>query len=927
MGMHYVLPRGADMAAAVADLIFLEHGNQLQNVTLLVPTTRAADTLTHGFLAHKKTAFLPRILPLDPNAADIFLADATPVITPYHRLFFLAQQVTARAKAEELSLTPEQALTAAQSLAHLLDTFLLHHITAAYIEAELHAQNLPEHLTQNLLFVEILLATYPAYLAANNLQDGITYQQAQFTAWQEKLTAQNEPIYAVGFQDTTPAGAVLLEAISATEHGHFVAPPLHDITAELDALTPLHPDYTLRHLLHDMNISVDELKPLTHTTSAPNYSLAVADDPHQETELAALMLKEAYHNGQRAMLVTPNPQFGQHVNAHLKAWGLAADDSAGVPFAQTAEGSFLLLISDLAAKLTLTSLVALTQHPLLTLETDATQAFDALALRGLPPTMPTLEGYAKKLVRAQFSFPKPSDVTLQNAQTTLDAFAAGLTPLIAASQQMLLDDYVALLRDAYTALSGTELPLELQDILLQLSAETELLRLPQPQHINASLAHVLQQATKREGVNTNLLIRGPVQARYEHGVERLVLANLTAEDWPKVATPDPWLNSQLAAALHLPPKERALGLGVAHFWALSHMGQEVMYLRSNTVQGLAVPAAPCLSDMLSAFSDAECAEITSRGDAYKSYLMHLFGATDQLHDYSPEATLTDVIQPSEEWSASFIEGLMACPYKTRLERFYKLTPPKAYNEEEDARDKGTLFHTCLQAFFVRPERAPHDLPAPFSGLITPQNIQHALAHFMIIADVYLRFIAQSIAPVWRTRLEVQAKLFLEKLIDIQTENRTPKLFEARGKLNFAGIVLTGQADRMDINTAENSVHIIDYKTGAPPSKKDIFSGKKPQLLVESILASHGAFGADMTTPTALEYWQLGTGKTDFNTKVYALTEEDISDATDGLKSLIEEHVSAGDFAAVPGGAGRLADGICTYCEFSAICRFKNRSAA
>jgi|GEM_PF-2119507 len=927
MGQHYTLALGADMGAATADLIQQAHANALTDVTILTPTARAAEMITQGFLAQQQTSFLPRILPLDPNAAGITLQDKKAVINPLQRQLFLYQQILARAKAEAHPLTPEQALKAATSLEHLLDKFMFHHITAAHIQAELNAQNLPEHLTQNLLFVDILLTTYPAYLAAQNLQDPISYQHAQFTTWAEKLTAANTPVYTVGFQDTSPTAAPFLAQIAQSTHGHIIAPTLHSPDTPLEDLTPLNPDYTLRHLMQSMAISPPDLHPLGTVKKAPAYTLLTAKHPEEEVQLAALLLKEAHHNGTRAMLVTPTPHFGAAVNAHLSTWGLTADDSAGIPLSQTPAGSFFLLIAELAHSVNLQALVALTQHALFQSSPQHTAAFNSLVLRGLPPNNPSLKGYAQKLLSAQYSHPKPTPASLQNAQQVLDALHHALTPLIDAPKNTELNSYITALITTYTALTNAPLLSDIEDIIPSILTEVDLLNLSAPQAIYATLKHILDHTTYRSSAATNLLIRGPVQARYEHGVERLILANLTTEDWPKQPSPDGWLNANLIAALGLPTPEIALGLGSAHFLALTQMGQEVMLLRATTNAGLPVPASSCLTQFITKLNPPEIEAMTKRGDVYNSYLNTLFGTTDNLVHYSPNNTLTDPVHKNEEWSASFIEGLMACPYKTRLERFYKLAPPNPYNQEEDARDKGTLFHTCLQAFFTQAQHAPPNLPTPFGALITPDNLTAAHTHFMAIADVYLRFIHAAIAPVWRARLNVQAQLFLQKMIDIQTQNRTPKLFEERGKLNFAGIVLTAQADRIDVQTGQTFGTIIDYKTGAPPNWSAVKSGLKPQLLVESILANNGAFGSDVTATQALEYWHLGTGKTDFNVTELPLKEEDVTAAEEGLENLITHHVTSHHFTAVPGGAGRLADGICTYCDFSSICRFKNQNSA
>ena len=56
--------------------------------------------------------------------------------------------------------------------------------------------------------------------------------------------------------------------------------------------------------------------------------------------------------------------------------------------------------------------------------------------------------------------------------------------------------------------------------------------------------------------------------------------------------------------------------------------------------------------------------------------------------------------------------------------------------------------------------------------------------------------------------------------------------------------LTGRADRIE-RRRDGGLAILDYKTGTPPSQKDVDAGLAPQLLLEAAMAEAGAFGADL----------------------------------------------------------------------------------
>jgi ATP-dependent helicase/nuclease subunit B len=61
--------------------------------------------------------------------------------------------------------------------------------------------------------------------------------------------------------------------------------------------------------------------------------------------------------------------------------------------------------------------------------------------------------------------------------------------------------------------------------------------------------------------------------------------------------------------------------------------------------------------------------------------------------------------------------------------------------------------------------------------------------------------------------------------------------------------LRARADRIELR-ADGTACIVDYKTGAPPSAKMIFSGFSPQLTLEAAMLMHGAF-ADLPAVKAV----------------------------------------------------------------------------
>ena len=75
--------------------------------------------------------------------------------------------------------------------------------------------------------------------------------------------------------------------------------------------------------------------------------------------------------------------------------------------------------------------------------------------------------------------------------------------------------------------------------------------------------------------------------------------------------------------------------------------------------------------------------------------------------------------------------------------------------------------------------------------------------------------------------------------------------------NFA--TFFGKADRID-RLADGSLSIIDYKSGSPPTKREVAAGYRLQLGILGLIARDGAFETDngdlQDEPTAFSFWSL-----------------------------------------------------------------------
>jgi ATP-dependent helicase/nuclease subunit B len=100
--------------------------------------------------------------------------------------------------------------------------------------------------------------------------------------------------------------------------------------------------------------------------------------------------------------------------------------------------------------------------------------------------------------------------------------------------------------------------------------------------------------------------------------------------------------------------------------------------------------------------------------------------------------------------------------------------------------------------------------------------------------------------------------------------------------------LTAKADRID-EYHDGSIKIIDYKTGNPPSSKDVSLGLSPQLSLEGAILQGGGFkdvlGRDLSS---LEFWWLRGGAQPCEVKdVSGDSNKLAEEALAGLMSLLD----------------------------------------
>jgi ATP-dependent helicase/nuclease subunit B len=107
--------------------------------------------------------------------------------------------------------------------------------------------------------------------------------------------------------------------------------------------------------------------------------------------------------------------------------------------------------------------------------------------------------------------------------------------------------------------------------------------------------------------------------------------------------------------------------------------------------------------------------------------------------------------------------------------------------------------------------------------------------------------------MWQPRFEEAIQWFEDRVEEGRLEGREPIKAEVDGRFSFDGVTLRGRADRID-QLPNGELAIVDYKTGGPPSAKQVMEGYALQLGLIAHLAQSNGFDGVQGIPTAFEYW-------------------------------------------------------------------------
>jgi ATP-dependent helicase/nuclease subunit B len=597
-----------------------------------------------------------------------------------------------------------------------------------------------------------------------------------------------------------------------------------------------------------------------------NIAVIEAANPEMEALAIAVAMREARHLDKSAALVTPDRALARRVMAALGRWNLEFADSGGDGLMDTSAGIFARLTAEAAARqLEPPTLLALLKHPLCRLGgahgafRDTIETLELALLRGTRPQAGS-SGLARDFDRFRLELEKLKrretsslhgseprtrlrDDELDRAGQLIKLLHDALSPLESLNASKPYDfaelaehhrnALIDLSRDqhgvaiAFDGPEGSALASAFDELPGERPRSGLMVQIGDyPEVFQTAFGDRMVRRPEQPG--TQLHIYGQLEARLTQS-DRVILGGLVEGVWPPAPRTDPWLSRPMRHELGLDLPERRIGLS-AHDFAQLLGADEVILSHAAKVGGAPAVASRFLHRLEAVAGEERWHAAKAAGERYVRFADRL-DQPDKIDPIPQPAPKPPRATRPLKLSVTAIEDWLRDPYTIYAKYILRLAPLDPVDMPLSAADRGSAIHDALgeftQTFAARlPERP-------------------ALALRGIGEKYFAPLMERPEArALWWPRFLRIAEWFADW--EIARRDNLPMIAaEIRGEIPIPldhdrTFVLSARADRIE-RRHDGTFAILDYKTGQPPTGKQVRMGLSPQLTLEAAILREGGF--------------------------------------------------------------------------------------
>ncbi len=849
---------------------------KLRNIDIYLPNRRTVAQLKNEFisLSDNKSIMLPKIrsigyedeenleIELYANGFDSNIPQALP---SNDRLFKLVDLIK-NYEGTELdfaNISFKQALELAYSLTDLIDDANRYQIEAIDGLENIYHEELASHNQISLEFLGYIFKEYPKFLNANNLVDEITKRNIITEKLAEIYTKQKSDklVYIAGTTGTLPATKKLIKSIFNLKNGNIILPyiDLNLLDDEWDEIgaedCDLNHQLSIKKLLEYLKIERNEIRFFEKGENKKSHSeissqimkpakfcqrwknsdlneenfnkikVAELNSISDEAQLISVLVKEAISLKKSCAVITSNKTLISYINSLSRNLNLNFDNSIGYSFAKTDIGKLMLNIADLISDdFRTTSLLNTLKSPsILISEEYNTKEFKDF-INFLEKDIARKHGFRD--IRFLINYLENSIELNEKQKNIIGKYILPLSSIIKkldkelnVSVEILSVIYFELLELYIGSEQVNNIDANALDITKKLLGAKTLQSKDLTTSLFLSFSRII--ITDANIYDSQIDILAPIESRLLNH-DRVIIANANLGELPQ-SNFSMWLNKPMRRDFGLPANELEMSLE-AHDFASLLQKDEVFITRSKFVDSEPTSPSPFLTRVIG-FLESQNLDFKINEDYLRIVEKLKVNEVTKKSFHRPEPKV-NIQKNTLKISATDVEKTVKNPYYIYAKEILKLKKIDNLEEPTERRDFGNFVHSALEEFANFHQQELNKVE------ITKLND--------IFAKHYKSYDELGKAdPSWILETSQISPWFIKKEITrLQSISKTYQ--EERGVCEFNGILLTGIADRIEIDKDRN-LNIADYKTGKTPSFGDVSKLISPQLLIEMIIAKYNGF--------------------------------------------------------------------------------------
>lgn len=909
--------------------VLARYGNnpvELAKIRIFLPNRRSVQSIKESFLRATKGVplLLPQLHPLgdvDEHEQELFwfsnnIEIATP-ISPTEEQIVLARLICRWR--EDINFP--QSLMLAKELARFLNEVAKEQISFESL-SEIVPEDLSKHWQLTLDFLNILIREYPNILSERQQINHWTYRNNVLDDLCEhwKLSPPDTPVIVAGSTGSIPATSNLLNTIANLRLGSVVLPGL-DISLDESSWKKLditHPQYGLKLLTEVLDVSRKDIRSWHNNVTSDNSSkqrflsdimlpeessifwhrleayppnalknieIISADNQQEEALAIAVAMRESLEIPEKTCaLITHDNSLSRMVSSFLKQWDIDIDNSAGSPLAYTPSLIFMQAIADLvASRMSPITLLEMLKHPLCCAKSftriehlNNTRKLETKFLRGVRVSE-GLDG----LLRIT-----KEDKSSEKIYKWLSEIKEALSPLdkLLNKPQVLFSEIISIhLKSAQNLCENDNLWQgekgdQSYTAIAEIMIASNSINMINSKEYNSIFLTLLQGKTYRPryGSHPRLFILSPIESRLQQ-YDRVILGGLNENSWPPAVTSDPWMSRPMRESFGLPLPERKIGMS-AHDFVQNMSAKQVILTRAKKIEGTQTLPSRWLMRLEAVLtSTGQSNEVISK-NSWLEIAKTMLKSDKQSQCLEPTPCPPLDFRP-KKLSVTSIEKLLRDPYNIYANKILNLNKLDDLDQDPGAAEFGLIIHEALEDFIKNidnfsPEYYETNLLKCGENAFAKQELRPAIKSFW-----WPRF--KRIAS-WFVENEKKRK---KNISEIKVETWGEYILNTK----YGSFKIFAKADRVE-KQKDGSVWLIDYKTGTPPTSKEVQLGYACQLTLEALIFKNGGFENDKNNNIDFhtEYWKLSG--TEIAGKI-SPTPKDINqyikDAESGVVSLIE----------------------------------------